>query len=185
MRTQSSLTSLTSVLSLLALATGCTPIDNSGGGPPPAGDELDFELLTLPGTCGNFQSDAFLVKDQATLDAFFASCNIPEASRGEWQNAVDALADDEALVYANVQLCGCLGAFAIEGAFLDGATVNAWVLRQDFAYGKQNVACTDDIGEGAASMKVFGAGAVAATDAELTIGDFNPELPGAPQLALP
>ena len=105
------------------------------------------------------------------------------ASRAEWQTAVDGLADDEVLIYANVQLGGCLGAFAIEGAFLEGTTVNAWVLRQDFAHGKPNSACTDDIGEGAASMKVKGA--AAATDAALTIGDFNPELPGAPQIVLP
>lgn len=184
MRTQSPLVRvlLVGLFAITHAATGCAPVDNSGG-PPPAGDELDIEVLALPGTCGTFQSDAFLVKDQATLDAFFASCNIAEAARAEWQTAVDALADDEALVYANVQLGGCLGAFAIEGAFREGATVNAWVLRQDFAHGKENTACTDDIGEGAASMKVTGA--AAATDAALTIGDFNPELPGAPQLALP
>jgi hypothetical protein len=173
---------LMSLVVLAHVTTGCAPVDNSGG-PPPAGDALELELLDLPGTCGTFQSDAFLVKDQATLDAFFASCDIPDASRAAWQTAVDALAADEGVVYANVQLGGCLGAFAIEGAFLDGTTVNAWVLRQDFAHGKPNTACTDDIGEGAASMKVTGVGA--ATDAALTIGDFNPELPGAPQIVLP
>ncbi len=185
MRTQSPLVHvlLVALLAVTHAATGCVPVDNSGG-PPPSGDELDIEVLALPGTCGNFQSDAFLVRDQATLDAFLASCNIAEASRAEWQTAVDGLAaDDEVLIYANVQLGGCLGAFAIEGAFLEGTTVNAWVLRQDFAHGKPNSACTDDIGEGAASMKVKGA--AAATDAALTIGDFNPELPGAPQIVLP
>ena len=184
MRTQLTLPSLLATLfAITHVTTACgAPVDNSGG-PPPEGTELDIEVLALPGTCGTFQSDAFNVKDQATLDAFFAACDLDDAARAQWQTATDALADDEALVYANVQLGGCLGAFAIEGAFLEGTTLNAWVLRQDFSFGKPNTACTDDIGEGPASMKVVGA--LTATTAELTIGDFNPELSGAPQLALP
>lgn len=183
MRTQLTLPSLLATLFAVTHAsTGCAPVDNSGG-PPPEGTELDIEVLALPGTCGTFQSDVFLVKDQATLDGFFAACDVGDASRAQWQTATDALADDEVLAYANVQLGGCLGAFAIEGAFLDGTTLHAWVLRQDFAYGKPDAACTDDIGEGPASMKVIGA--QAATTAELTIGDFNPELSGAPHIVLP
>jgi hypothetical protein len=165
-------------VSLVLAVTACAPIDNSGG-PAPAGESLAFEALTLPGTCGDFQSAAFLVKDQATLDAFFVACPIPEASRAAWQTALDALVDDEVLVYANVQLGGCLGAFSVKGAFIDGTTLNAWVLRENTAHGVDNAACTDDIGEGPASMKV--SGAAAATDAALTVGDFNPDLPGAPR----
>jgi hypothetical protein len=162
---------------LVAGVAGCL-VDNSGG-PPPPGTELEFEPQALAGTCGTFRDEAFLVRDQASLDAFFTACPIPDDARPAWQDAVAGLAAGDVLVYVNVQQGGCLGEHGLVGAFLDGTTLHAWLLRSDLSYGS-TPACTADIGEAAQSMLVHGA--ADATAADVVVGTFNQSLPGAPAL---
>ena len=171
-----------SLLALPLLAVAC--VDNSGG-PPPAGTELTVERQPqLVGSCSTFRDEAFLIESSDELPAFFDECEgIPEDLRtGAYTDAIGELGADDAFLFVNVQLGGCLGDHALQGAFLEGDTLHAWVLRSDAAYGRFEQACTDDLGE--SGLKAIVRGGAAATNVDVVIGVFNEELPGGPALPL-
>ena len=165
----------------LAPLLGCA--DNSGG-PPPEGTELTgptrAESVGTSLACDLFRDDAFLWHDAADVQAFLdADCtNADQAVAGDLLQTADTLADGEALVGVSIGLGGCLGAFEVQGFYLAEPLVTAWLLRADSSYGRNNVACTTDIGGAFEVWRV--PGAAVATEAELMVGTYNPELPGAP-----
>jgi len=166
-----------------AALTGC--VDNSGG-PAPEGTELE-EFSPAAGDAGGlfcefFRDDAFLLVDRAAVEDFFANeCAGNEAAvEDELATIADGLEEGEALVVVSIQLGGCLGEWGVHGFYEseDGSTVTAWVLRADSSYGRTNWACTDDIGGAIGVYRVMGA--ADATEADIVIGTYNPDLPGAP-----
>jgi len=172
----------TSVLacSLLTLAA-CTQVDNSGG-EPPAGDPLQFAIGAEPAAfCEGIDAARFL-DAQDDIDGWIEDCQADEVARGQIEDAFAALEESESLVLVSAQLGGCIGDYEVAGAYLDEGTLHMWMLKEDSSYGRQDVACTADIGEGHTLVVVDGA--AEATDIDLTVGIWNPELPGGPVVAL-
>jgi len=170
---------LLGLFAVATLAAGC--IDNSGG-PPPPGDKLEYERVSFLGmACGRYQDKAWLIEDQAGLDAYWGGCEfIANDDRQTVEAAVADLAEGDVLLGLDVELGGCIGETAFMGAYKEGDTLHAWLLKGNSAYGRGDVACTADIGEAHEVVRVFGAGEVA--DVDITVGIFNPDLPGAPAL---
>jgi len=167
------------VLSLaLSSACGLVPIDNSGGEPPP-GDELSFRFIAQTGNIGGVD-DATLVTAANVSDT--DACRSSFGEDAELPFCGDALAelqDDERLVVVRMQLGGCLGpGLGVDGAYIEGETIHMHVIKSDYAYGRVDTACTDDLGASAHAIAVKGA--EGATEAAVTVGVYNPELPGGP-----
>jgi hypothetical protein len=170
---------------LALLVTAC--VDNSGGDPP-AGEPLEFALSASQpsGLCGDFSDRAWLVDGATDLDAIFADCEVDDGSLRDVVEAevaalpacADAALGCPALVLLSIQVGGCIGENEIAGVYLDGTSLIAWVLQADSSYGKQNVACTTDIGQHWILASTFGVPQGASI--ELLKGVYNPELPGAP-----
>ncbi|MCP4867699.1 MAG: hypothetical protein GY898_03160 [Proteobacteria bacterium] len=159
-------------LSLLAACSDVRP-DNSGG-PPPEGDALEFAVLEdAPALfCGIFE-------DEADIDAWLEACEASEeGDRDAILGELEALNDDESLVLVSVVLGGCLGQTNLQAVHLDGDVLRPWLLKADSAYGKDNVGCTADIGEQIYVLAVQDE--QASTSAEVHVGVYNPDLPGAP-----
>lgn len=173
------------VVAAVTLGVGC--VDNSGG-PPPDGTELEeFTPVSFDAGglfCGSGGDAGFLIHDATEAQAFLDdSCEGHDAAAGqELVDAAGTLEDTEAIVILTIQLGGCLGEYGVLGFYLsdDDTTVTGWVLRGDSAYGRQNVACTADWGMATEVYRVMGA--ADAVQAEILVGPFNPDLPGAPAL---
>jgi len=173
------------VVAAVLLGAGC--VDNSGG-EPPAGTELEeFTPVSLDAGglfCDSFQDGAFLVHDGIEAQAFIDSqcTNADPAVAAELVSTADDLEDTEAIVVLTIELGGCLGEYGVFGFYLsdDGDTVTGWVLRGDSAYGRQSVACPADIGQATEVYRVMGT--ADATQADILVGVFNPDLPGAPAM---
>lgn len=164
-----------------ALLVGC--VDNSGG-PPPDGESVEaFSPMYLDAGgffCDFFRDDAFLVRDRAEAEAFFAD-ECPSAdvdAQEELGEAAGALAEGEAIVVVSVQLGGCLGEWGVHGFYRAEDEVTAWVLRGDSAYGRQGADCNADIGGAIQPYLLEDVPGV--TSAAIEVGAYNPELPGAP-----
>ncbi len=169
------------LLASVSLLAACT-VDNSGG-PPPEGDSISFTQLDLTDAdfmCGAYGDDAAIISDEATVDEWLAGCfdEDPSEMRDHLLTEIDALADDESLIVADVVLGGCTQDFELLDVAIDDEIVRPWIVKHDTSYGKQDVACTADIGEQILLLKI--ADDRAATAAELHIGVYNPELPGGP-----
>lgn len=172
---------------LVAFAmTGCT-VDNSGG-EPPAGDPIEFEIaIEDPDLfCDAFEDAAELIVDADGVDAFIEACGAEligdESTIADDLNAqLSELEEGEGLLIVSAQLGGCLGAWEIAAVHLDGDILRPWMLKADSSYGRQDVGCTADIGQDHRVLVVDGADEVASV--ELTVGIYNPDLPGAPSPA--
>ena len=163
--------------------TGCA-VDNSGG-EPPAGETVEFEVAIANAGffCEDTSDAAHLIKDEAGIDAFIEACGEEvlgdEATIEEDLIAELALLEDgQALVLVSAELGGCLGPWAVDSVYMDGEILRPWMLKGDSAYGRTDMACTADIGQDHQVLRVDGA--AAATSIELTVGIYNPDLPGAP-----
>lgn len=166
-----------SPLLALLLLTACNPVDNSGG-EPPSGESVSFSVEEAQiGFC-EFQDGAALLDDSDDVDAWVATCENENLDRQPVDDAVAALTDDQTLVLVTAQLGGCLESSEIVGVFLDGDQLNVWMLKQDTAYGRDNIACTDDLG---VAYHLVTADAVASA-ASLRVGVYNPDLPNGPDL---
>jgi hypothetical protein len=163
-------------LSFLALAA-CTPVDNSGG-PPPDGDSVAFEVVAEPAAFCEAQDDAALLRSQADMDAWLEGCSFGDDPRAVLEAALAEVEAGETLVIVSAQLGGCLMGFEVSGVFVDSDTLNIWMLKQDSSYGRTQVACTADLGEGHTLLVVQDAEDT--QDIALTVGVWNPELPGGP-----
>ncbi len=167
--------------SLLTLAA-CTPVDNSGG-EPPAGDPLTFAIEAEPSAFCEAVDAVRFIDDQEDIETWIASCEAEgDGTRGQLEDALAALEDGESLVLVSAQLGGCMQDYEVAGAYLAEDTVHIWMLKEDVSYGRQDVACTADLGEGHSLVVVEGASE--ATEIDLTVGVWNPELPGGPAEAL-
>lgn len=166
-----------SPLLALLLLSACTPVDNSGG-EPPSGESVTFSVEDAPiGFC-EFQDGAALITSIDDVDAWVATCENEDLDRQPVDDAVNALLESQTLVLVTAQLGGCLESSEIAGVFLDGDQLNVWMLKQDTAYGRDNVACTDDLG---VAYHLVTADAVASA-ASLRVGVYNPDLPNGPAL---
>ena len=168
----------------LALILGGCMVDNSGG-PPPGGDALDFEVSLVGPSyfCAEMEDQAHLITDSEDLDAFIDSCDPGEAADSDavgeaLGEQVEALEEDQALLVVNTILGGCFGDWHVEAVHRDGDTLRPWVLKADSAYGQQNIDCPADIGQGNEVLVVEGASDT--IEVELTVGIYNPDLPGGP-----
>ena len=169
----------TSVLALsLITAAGCSQVDNSGGEPPP-GDALQFTVTGEPAAFCAGADAARFIDAQEDIDAWIDGCQAEnEETRDQLEEALANLADDESLVIVSAQLGGCIGEFTVSGAFLEAETLHMWMHKEDYSYGRAGSACTADIAEGHALVVVEGASE--ALDIDLTVGRYNPDLPGSP-----
>jgi hypothetical protein len=170
-------------LCLVALFA-CTPVDNSGGDPPP-GDAVTFTKAALPDFfCGHFDDHADLVLDDAAVDALLDGCPDQSGELGPTKDAFKALVADAAdgvgLVVVFTELGGCLQDAAVVGFYRDGDTLHAWVKRGDTSYPDKEVACPADIGEMISGHWVEGADT--ASGVKVKVGVFNPDLPNPPLL---
>ena len=170
------------LLPILALLVGCSTIDNSGG-PPPAGDSIEYTQLALQDVnfmCGSFTDAAALLTDEADVDEWLAGCfeEDPSEMRGALLAEIADLADDESLIVADVVLGGCVEDFEVMDVALDDDVVRPWILKEDISYGRTDIACAAIIGEALLLLRV--ADERASTAAELHVGTYNPELPGGP-----
>lgn len=177
---------LSAGLPLVALAalplTAC--VDNSGGEGPPGTDVSieapgwDSDPQACPGAEG-----AWLLDDDTSVDAFLSECfdEVP-GKRDALLDVVGGLDANRRFVGVRIVLGGCVHQWDFMGMKQDGAVLRPWVLKEDTSYGRANAACTDDIGwdEGFWIAQDGDVGSV--TSAELWLGSFNPELPGAPAL---
>lgn len=174
------LTSL-SLVTLVVVASAC--VDNSGG-PPPPGERVEHEPVFLESgglSCLRFVDDADLIATAADVDAFQAECDgMSDAAETELRALVDALEGDDRLIIVSITLGGCIADTAIMGVYLDDTVAHVHVLRGDTSFGRGDVACTADIGELVEIIRVHGI--ADATSADVEIGTFNPDLPGAPAL---
>ncbi len=171
-------------IALVAFAmTGCT-VDNSGG-EPPAGDPIEFEIaIESPDlVCESFEDGAELIVDQDGIDAFIEACGTELI--GDESTIADDLAlqlaeleEGQGLLVVSAQLGGCLGEWEIAAVHLDADILRPWMLKADTSYGREDVACTADIGQDHQVLIVDAADRVASV--ELTVGVYNPDLPGAP-----
>ena len=164
----------------ISLLAGCSPVDHSGG-PPPDGDALAFAIIDDgPGlVCGTYEDRADLIADEAAVDAWIESCeSAEEGDRDDLIAVLNELNADESLVLVTVALGGCLGQTNLQSVHLDGDVVRPWLLKADSAYGRNDIACTADIGEQIYVVAV--ADEQASTSAEVHVGVYNPELPDAP-----
>jgi hypothetical protein len=173
---------------LVAFAlTGCM-VDNSGG-PPPAGDPIEFEVaIESPDLfCNSFADEATLLRSAADVDTFIEACGTElvgaESNIAEDLNAeIAELAEGQAVLIVSAQLGGCLGEWRIESIHLDGDVLRPWMLKADSSFGPQQVACDSDIGQDHQVLTVDDTAGVESV--ELAVGFFNPELPGAPTVDL-
>ena len=168
------------LLLLPLLSFAC--IDNSGG-EAPSGTDLSLSAAGPSiGTCTDFSGDAIALLDsEAAIDTWLSGCpNEAAAISAALVPVLDELADGERLVAIRIGLGGCVQDWHLRGLFLDATTINAWALKADTAFGRGEQPCTDDIGVD--ERYVIAGGAAAAREAKLTIGRYNPDLPGAPLL---
>ena len=169
----------TSALALsLITAAGCSQVDNSGGEPPP-GDALQFAVTGEASAFCSGADAARFIDAQEDIDAWIDDCQAEnEETRDQLEDALANLADDESLVIVSAQLGGCIGEYRVSGAYLEDETLHMWMLKEDYSYGRVDAACTGDIGEGHALVVVEGA--EEALNVDLTVGRYNPDLPGSP-----
>ena len=174
-------------LAFAFLLGGCI-VDNSGG-PPPGGDAIDFEVALVGPSyfCAQMEDQAHLIADSEGLDAFIDSCDPGEAADIDAVDQalgeqLEALEEGQALLVVNTILGGCFGDWRVEAVHRDGDTLRPWVLKADTAYGQQSTGCPADIGQGNEVLVVEGASD--ATAVELTVGVYNPDLPGSPDEAI-
>ncbi len=175
-----------SALVLLAL-TGCAGVDNSGGEPPPGTDvsiESPLGLDAISPCVGGGQDCALLLDDEAAVDTWLAECASQDttAQRDALVAAIDDLDDSQRLVGVRVVLGGCVQQWSFRGIYLDDNRLNVWILKEDTSYGLASADCTDDIGWDEGYWIAAEADVSAVTEATLTVGVYNPDLPGAPAL---
>lgn len=163
-------------------ALGCPGIDNSGG-LPPGGEELEWERVGYPSLfCDDFTTRAVLLTDAAATASWIAGCG---ATDGDDPTAMveAALAEngpDDVLVAVHVTVGGCIAESGLVGMYLDGTVLRPWVLVGDSSYGQDGAACPADIGLSIELARALGG--ATATSAEVKVGTYNPDLPGAPAL---
>jgi hypothetical protein len=168
-------------LLLLILLSAC--VDNSGGDPPP-GEDVSVEAPgweSDPAACMG-PEEAVLLTDEASVDAWLEECFEVGDQRQVLLDVIAGLDDSRRFVAARVQLGGCIQNWDFMGLRQDGTTIQVWVLKEDTSYGRQNVACTDDLGWGVGYWIAAEGDVADATDANLWLGTFNPDLGGAPPL---
>ncbi|MCO4769800.1 MAG: hypothetical protein KDA24_07185 [Deltaproteobacteria bacterium] len=169
--------STTLALCLLSLTAACAPVDNSGG-EPPAGEALQFEVVGEPSIFCQAQDSAKFIDSDEDIDSWMEGCTDQEDARADIEAAFAGLLENETLIMVSAQLGGCIQDFDVAGVYLDGAELNVWMLKEDTSYGRNNIACTDDLGEGQSMIVVEGA--ADAETIEMLVGIWNPELPGGP-----
>lgn len=167
---------------------GCgESVDNSGG-EPPAGEDVSLEqrpaLSELEPCWGGGTDEAALLDDEAAVDAWLADCQNDDTAgmRTALLDAIDALDEQERLVGVRVVLGGCVQQWSLFGIYHDTTALNAWVLKEDTSYGIPDAACTDDIGWDGDYWVAAEGDLSAVTEATLTVGRYNPDLPDAPNL---
>lgn len=171
------------IIALASLSFAVACVDNSGG-VPPAGERVEHETVFLDGGgifCQIFDDEAFLLTADTDVDAFKVACTELDATKeARLRELVDELTGDEALVIIIIGLGGCIHEAAVMGVYIDDTVAHAHVLKGDTSYGVANAACTDDIGEAVEILRIDEKRT--ATDADVHVGIYNPDLPGAPAL---
>lgn len=162
-------------------------VDNSGGEPPAGTDvslEKRTELTDLEPCWGASQDEAALLDDEAAVDAWLADCQNDDTApmRTALLDVINGLGAQERLVGVRVVLGGCVQQWSLFGIYHDIDALNVWVLKEDTSYGVPNAACTDDIGWDGDYWIAAEADFSEVTEATLTVGLYNPDLPGAPAL---
>lgn len=166
---------------LAVLLVGC--VDNSGGDAPP-GVDVAVEVPdwdTAPQACMGDEG-AFLLTDEASVDAWFAECMEDVGQTARVLDAIGGLGSDQKLVAVRLILGGCVQAWNFMGMHQDAETLHVWVLKEDTAYGRTQVACTDDLGWANGYWVAAEGDVGSVTEANLWLGRFNPQLPGGPPL---
>jgi hypothetical protein len=163
---------------------GCTPVDNSGGDPPP-GQLIPFTAVALPQFfCGHFADRAELVLDDAAADGLVDDCPENAGEDGPVKDSLKTLVADAdegtGLVVVFAQLGGCITDASVVGFYRDGDLLHTWIKRADVSHGDGDMACPADIGEKIVGYYVEGAQDVSGVD--VVVGTFNPDRPGAPEL---
>ncbi|MCP4498982.1 MAG: hypothetical protein GY822_03320 [Deltaproteobacteria bacterium] len=176
---------LKSVLFMVLLGALAACTDNSGGASP-AGDDVSFSSAGLDDlfSCFAGEQEAALLDDENAVDDWLSNCeaddsvNVKEAILTE----VEGLDDGERLVAVRMIFGGCVQQWHFMGIRQEADVLHAWVLREDTSYGIANAACTDDLGMSERYFIVSDGDVATATSADLVVGVFNPNLPGAPAL---
>jgi len=168
------------LVTLVCTLCACDPLANDGGDLPP-GAFADFAILDVPADlhCGFFEDGVVAIRDQEDVDEVVAAC--AEEADGLASFLAEELAStshDQQLIFITVGLGGCIAGHDLPIVALDDGVIRPWLLKNNTAYGKPEVACTADVGEALELLRVDEAGE--ATSAELTVGVWNSELPGSP-----
>jgi hypothetical protein len=176
---------LLTVLAFAVGALGCPPIDNSGG-TAPDGDPLTFQTVveSLGVMCAEREDSLALLDDSAAVDDFLADCVDGEATVADVTETLDSAVlisyDGERELVVVAAFGGCLTELDLFQIRLneDDPILRPWLLRGDESYEAESDCAAPDTQR---VMLLRAADAGAATSASLTIGTYNPNLPGAPQ----
>ena len=168
------------VFTALLLSAGCEPVDNTGG-PAPEGEALSYLVEAEPSIfCGGLDAAA-IIDDGTDADAWLAECGEDTGfARDLIDERLDALEDGQSLLAVSAQLGGCLTDWNVHGVYLDGDQLTVWILKQDVSFGRADIACTADIGEGHALVTVDGAAEALSIDVHVSA--YNPERAGGPDM---
>ncbi len=176
------------LLAASVTAAGCPPIDNSGG-PAPDGEPLEIAIVTssLGVTCADAEDTAVLLDDLAAVDAFVAGCTDGASTVREATAALDAAVassyDGERELVLPLASGGCLSVLHLFEIRLDepqdgDPVLRPWVLRGDESYEAESDCAPAETQQ---VIVARAADAAAGESVALTIGTYNPDLPGAPQ----
>jgi hypothetical protein len=168
-----------SAIAALSLLLGCTQAVDNSGGPPPDGDSISYAVIGNAPACGSFEERADLITDETSIDAWLERCEASsETAREDLIAMTEDLADDESLVILAAVVGGCIGDVSVYGAYLEGDVVRPWILIADGTYGRNDIACTAEIG--ALIIAIAVTDERSSTSAELHVGRYNPDLPNGP-----
>jgi hypothetical protein len=171
---------------LTLLIAGCPPVDNSGGFAPD-GDDLPFQSVAedLGVTCSSLEDSAVVLDSLDEVDVFLAGCadgaETVRSAAATLDSAVGNSFEGErefAIVSAHG---GCIRSSRLELVRLDleasPPTLRPWLLRGDAGFETES----DCAAPTSSRVSVHRAADAAAAEAvELTVGTYNPDLPGAP-----
>ena len=177
---------LASLCVLSTGALGCPPIDNSGG-PAPEGDPLTFQIVveSVGVSCPDREDSVAILDSLSDVDDFLADCvddasSVFDAARTLDSAVANTYAGEREIVLVSAW-GGCISALDLFQIRLD-ATGERTVLRPWLLRGDESFEAESDCGAPDSQQVTLAraADAGSAASAALTIGTYNPSLPGAP-----
>lgn len=175
-------------------ASGCPPVDNSGGFAP-EGESLNFVTVAEVGVvCASLEDTARFLEDLPAVDDAMASCadgaETVASATADLDDALAAQYDGERELLVVASTGGCITMNTLYDVRLDtpdeGAPVlRPWILRADESF-EADASCDAAAGQTVQLVRIASTDAevdpATATSVDLAIGVYNPTLPGAPPL---